>query len=261
MTTIPGPNPRKDLPGPRSPFLFETWAYRARVPILLGFFAVAMVENSRHPFPLWAEILRTVDGGTRDISGGMRHMALLAPLALYGIALLVRLSATATLGSGTVWGFTPRTANLVEEGLFSCVRHPLYAGSGGMILSLSLMSSAQGAAILVGGGIPFLAFLARHEEKELLRALPGYADYRRRVPPFFPSFGRGCRFSASFFIPLRRNLGRAIRSEAVNVGLLGGFLAFWALPGILLFWIAFLLATSLALTAPIWIPEQPKGSL
>lgn len=261
MPTIPEPDPRPGHPAPRRPFFFAPWAYRARVPILLGFFALAMAENSHHPFPLWAGILRTIDGGTREITEGMRHLALLPPLGLYGIALLVRLSATATLGSETVWSAAPRTAHLVKGGIFSCVRHPLYAGSAGMILSLSLMSSAEGAAILVGGGIPFLVFLARHEEEGLLRTTPEYADYRRRVPSFFPSFGRGCRFRNSFSIPLRKNLGRGLRSEALNVGLMGGFLAFWATPGISFFWIAFLLATALALTAPVWIPEQSKEPL
>ena len=259
MPTRLEPDAKFGRPAFRRQGLLATWAYRTRVGILLGLFVFAMIENSRHPFPLWAGILRFFDVKMADITSNDRHLALLLPVGLYGASLLLRLSATAALGSRTVWSSRPATGGLVEDGLFSCVRHPLYVGSAGMILSLSLMSSLAGAVILVGGGIPFLAFLARHEEAELLRNLPGYADYRKRVPAFFPVPGSGCRLRQAIAGPLRENIGRGLRSEAANVGLLGGFLSFWATPNILLFWIAFLLALAFALTAPIWIPGRSGG--
>ncbi|MCL4485981.1 MAG: isoprenylcysteine carboxylmethyltransferase family protein [Nitrospirae bacterium] len=238
--------------------LIARTAYKARVPILLALFLLAMRENSLHPFPLWAEILRILGEGRKGISAGMRHLALLLPVGLYVGALMMRLSATITLGSKTVWGSEPRSSQMVREGLFSCIRHPLYAGSAGMIFSLSLMSSPEGAAILSGGGILFLVFLARHEEGLLLRNLPEYEEYRKTVPAFIPSKIGACRIWEALTAPLRRDLPRGLRSEGFNVALLGGFLAFWATPSLPLFWISFALFLGLALSAPLWIPERTE---
>jgi hypothetical protein len=127
-----------------------------------------------------------------------------------------------------------------------------------MILSLSLMSSPEGAAILAGGGIPFLVFLARHEEGLFLDRIPEYAEYKKTVPPFIPSIGRGCHILEALMGPLRSGIARGLRSEAFNVALLGGFLSFWATPNLPLFWVAFGLFLGLALSAPFWIPERGK---
>ena len=232
--------------------------YKIRVLILLFLFVLAMKENSLHPFPLWSEAIRILKGRNYVITEGVRHLVLLFPVGIYAGSLAMRLSASVTLGSKTVWSLAPQGNRLVREGLYSCVRHPLYTGSAGMILSLSLMSSPEGAAILAGGGIPFLVFLARHEEGLFLDRIPEYAEYKKSVPPFIPSIGTGCNFLATLMGPLRSGFARGLRSEAFNVALLGGFLSFWATPSLPLFWVAFALLLGLALSAPFWIPERGK---
>ena len=232
--------------------------YKIRVLILLFLFVLAMKENSLHPYPLWSEAIRILGGRNFLITEGIRHLVLLLPVGIYVGSLAMRLSASVTLGSKTVWSLAPQGTRLVREGLFSCIRHPLYAGSAGMILSLSLMSSPEGAAILAGGGIPFLVFLALHEEGLFLDRIPEYAEYKKTVPPFIPSIGRGCHILEALMGPLRSGFARGLRSEAFNVALLGGFLSFWATPSLPLFWVAFALLLGLALSAPFWIPERGK---
>ena len=245
---------------PQKNFLGEQ-IYRLRVGILLVFFLLAMVANSRHPHPLWVAILAKCIGARESgITPFLRHVTLLVPLGLYTLALLLRLSASSSLGGRTIWAKSPVTDVLTQEGLFAHIRHPLYAGSAGMIVSLSLMSSPQGAAILVGGGLPFLAFLARFEEKILLARFPEYSEYKTRVPAFIPTKFEIKKGWNALFAPLHQRLGRSLRSEAFNVALLAGFGAFWASPTLPLFWISFSLGLALAFTAPFWAPERNEAS-
>lgn len=235
-------------------------AYRLRVPLLLGLFFMAMIENNRHPFPLWGYLYRLLTGSEVPISTFSRHFLLMIPLGLYTLSLLVRLSGTATLGRKSVWALLPRSDSVVREGLFGHLRHPLYLGSAGMILSLSIMSSPQGAILLTGIGIPFLVFLSHHEEQDLLRKFPDYLEYMKKVPPFIPRFRSLKSFFRALFIPLRNCLGSSLRSESANVALLGGFCAFWATPNLSIFWIVFFAALALSVSAPIWIPEEREES-
>lgn len=77
-------------------------------------------------------------------------------------------------------------APLVTSGIYARVRHPLYAallwlGAGWCVLWAS--AAAGGATLLL---FVLLVAKARSEERRLMCLHPSYADYRRRVPAFFP---------------------------------------------------------------------------
>ena len=78
------------------------------------------------------------------------------------------------------------TAVLVESGVYSVVRHPIYAGLilgsfGWGLLTNSLWTLALAAGLLV-----LFDFKAQREERQLALKFPAYADYRRRVRKFVP---------------------------------------------------------------------------
>ncbi len=80
---------------------------------------------------------------------------------------------------------------LILTGPFRYVRHPTYLSVILEFLALALICSAWHVLVVV----PILLIAAisyriRLEEAALLHALPGYADYRRRVPAIFPWKGR-----------------------------------------------------------------------
>lgn len=177
---------------------------------------------------------------------------MLPALGLYAGGLFLRLSATATLGGKTVWNLAPKNEQLHTGRAFGVVRHPIYLGSAAMIFGLSLISSPQGAALLLGLDIPLLLLFAWLEERYLSVTHPEYADYKKRIPallprPPFPKSSMKDAWNA-----LGTEGGRALRSEAANVALLGGFIAFWLTPDLRFFWGSAGLALILSLTAPVW---------
>ncbi|MGC8499583.1 MAG: methyltransferase family protein [Leptospirillia bacterium] len=241
-------------PLPRAPQpwnALEERAYRLRVPLLATPFLIAMIENARHPHPLWEGAYR-IAAGSAPIGPLSRHILMLPALCLYAAALTIRLSASASLGSRTVWSGAPVANRIETGGLFGVVRHPLYLGSAGLIVALSMISSPEGAGALLILDLPLLALFARHEEALLSRSLPEFEDYKKSVPAFWPRRPLPDKIFARALRPLDRRGGAALKSEAANVSLLGGFLAFWITPDIKVFWTAAGLSFLIALTAPHW---------
>ena len=245
-------------PRPRLGETLAQGAYRLRI-LLLGMpFLLAMVENARHPFPLWAlayEILR----GDLPISPFERKLFMLPALGLYAGGFFLRLSATATLGGRTVWRLSLDSGRLHSEGLFGIVRHPIYLGSAAMILSLSLISSPQGAVLLTGIDIPLLVLFAWFEERHMSLAHPEYTEYKRQTPAVIPRLPLKPLPLHASWKALEKEGGEALRSEAANASLLGGFLAFWITPDLRFFWGSAGLALVVALAAPAW-KKLFKGS-
>jgi protein-S-isoprenylcysteine O-methyltransferase Ste14 len=74
-----------------------------------------------------------------------------------------------------------REQRLVSTGVYAIVRHPMYLGAalmffGGPLWLGSLVGLAIAAAMTL-----LLAARIRQEERVLVRGLPGYADYQRKV--------------------------------------------------------------------------------
>lgn len=78
-------------------------------------------------------------------------------------------------------------SNLVQDGIYGWVRHPLYTSviliSAGWGMIWESGPSLVTALVL----IPFFHFKAKHEERWLLTRFPAYADYIKRVPGFIPN--------------------------------------------------------------------------
>lgn len=112
-------------------------------------------------------------------------MALFVAGGYFGIA------GVAVLGRNRTAFPQPRAGSeLIQHGIYARVRHPLYTSV--MLASLGWgliwQSRASFAAALTL--LPFFYAKARREERWLRNQFPGYADYARRVPRFFPRLGQ-----------------------------------------------------------------------
>jgi protein-S-isoprenylcysteine O-methyltransferase Ste14 len=74
-----------------------------------------------------------------------------------------------------------RHQRVIDTGLYAIVRHPMYAGAIPLVLGLPLWLESYAAAL--AGLLVCVVMSARItlEEKFLMRKLPGYEDYVRRV--------------------------------------------------------------------------------
>jgi protein-S-isoprenylcysteine O-methyltransferase Ste14 len=73
-----------------------------------------------------------------------------------------------------------RRAELVQNGPFRLVRHPIYLGGTLFCAGLALVFSVYALA-LTGVLALFWVFKARYEERLLAERFPEYAEYRRRT--------------------------------------------------------------------------------
>jgi protein-S-isoprenylcysteine O-methyltransferase Ste14 len=75
---------------------------------------------------------------------------------------------------------------LVDTGVYSIVRHPVYTGLIAAAIGWSLLR-ASGPALVLGLLLGlFFDLKARREERWLAAAYPGYSAYRRRVRKLVP---------------------------------------------------------------------------
>ncbi len=112
---------------------------------------------------------------------------LLASLSIAGV-----MSAVRTLGKQ--WSFAARVVTdheLITEGVYRRVRHPIYAGMMGMMIATGLVLSRPWA-LVVAAVFGFAGTLIRVRlEERLLTATFGdaYRKYAQRVPALIPSLG------------------------------------------------------------------------
>jgi protein-S-isoprenylcysteine O-methyltransferase Ste14 len=103
-----------------------------------------------------------------------------AALALAGVALFV--AGVVALGRNlTPYPEPLPEGALVETGVYGISRHPLYGGVALLGFGVALAAASPAAlavALLLTG---FLTLKSSVEERRLVTAHPGYADYRRRV--------------------------------------------------------------------------------
>lgn len=70
---------------------------------------------------------------------------------------------------------------LVDTGLYTRVRHPLYSGAGLMILALPIALGSWWGCIPAATGVLALVLRIKFEEEMLVKGMDGYADYQTRV--------------------------------------------------------------------------------
>jgi protein-S-isoprenylcysteine O-methyltransferase Ste14 len=127
------------------------------------FLALRFRKNGPHP-------LSAISGGIL-LAGGM------------GVAL----TGTIALGRNiTPLPKPPDQAKLVRGGIYSAIRHPIYAGVVLASLGWALVWRSWPAMLMALVCIPFLDAKARREEKWLRKRFPEYREYERRVKRFLP---------------------------------------------------------------------------
>jgi protein-S-isoprenylcysteine O-methyltransferase Ste14 len=104
--------------------------------------------------------------------------------------LLLWLRALTSLGIDNLvmlYVYRPLRAPRPEAGLYTLLRHPMYAAAIDVGAGLALIH-ANWYALLVALLLPlfFLGWIRLVEERELLQRFPDYAEYRRRVPALLP---------------------------------------------------------------------------
>ena len=71
--------------------------------------------------------------------------------------------------------------HVVDTGLYGLVRHPMYAATVLMFLSMPLILGSMYGFVIMLGYLPILAVRIRGEEELLKRELAGYAAYQEKV--------------------------------------------------------------------------------
>jgi protein-S-isoprenylcysteine O-methyltransferase Ste14 len=98
-----------------------------------------------------------------------------------GVLIVLFAVAQNRFAAPTVQDQTADGQHVVDTGLYSLIRHPLYAGN---LLAFAGMALWLGSYAALGGVLLMLLFTAARiaiEERELRARLPAYADYARRV--------------------------------------------------------------------------------
>ncbi len=75
---------------------------------------------------------------------------------------------------------------LVERGIYTRIRHPIYTGMLLEFTGLALLNPKPTALLACGLGLGWVFVNARLEELDLMQRIPAYREYMRRVPRFFP---------------------------------------------------------------------------
>jgi protein-S-isoprenylcysteine O-methyltransferase Ste14 len=70
---------------------------------------------------------------------------------------------------------------VISTGVYGFVRHPMYFGALFLLLGTPLALGSWWTLLLIPLFFPILYFRIANEEKVLLRDLPGYAEYQRKV--------------------------------------------------------------------------------
>jgi protein-S-isoprenylcysteine O-methyltransferase Ste14 len=119
---------------------------------------------------------------------------LIASVSLLLAAGAVVLAAAAKRHLGRQWALAARVVNghqLVTDGPFGLIRHPIYAAMGLLLLAPVIgLASWLGVAVSVPLFIVGTSLRARAEDKLLARTFGReFEEYRCRIPAFFPRLG------------------------------------------------------------------------
>jgi protein-S-isoprenylcysteine O-methyltransferase Ste14 len=108
-------------------------------------------------------------------------------------AVLLGLSAIVGLlgGIGLGRGLTPfpkpaSDTRLVQNGIYTVIRHPLYTSVMAAALGWALVWQSWPALLAGLALIPFLDLKSRREERWLRKQFPEYSEYAKRVCRFIP---------------------------------------------------------------------------
>ncbi len=109
-------------------------------------------------------------------------------LVLAGLLLWFRaVTATGIDSLAALYVYFPAEGKRLQGGLYSLIRHPIYAAAQQIGFGLALIH-ANWYALLVAVMMPlfFLGWIRLVEEPELLERFPEYKEYRAQTPAFSP---------------------------------------------------------------------------
>ena len=72
--------------------------------------------------------------------------------------------------------------HVVDTGLYAIVRHPMYMATIFLFLSIPLVLGSWYALLIFAAYPAIIIFRLKDEEDLLTRELPGYAEYKKKVP-------------------------------------------------------------------------------
>lgn len=126
--------------------------------------------------------------GGIPVLGDLVTVVLGPGLLLTGLATMV-LAVQEMGGSLSPWPTTNERTELVTDGVFGSVRHPIYAGLLAALAGLSLVTGSALRLLLTVALWYVLEEKSQYEEEQLHQAFPGkYAAYTQQVPgKFIPS--------------------------------------------------------------------------
>jgi len=126
----------------------------------------------------------------RDL--GTQWPLAIAGFALYALAGFLEVRIRRHLTFRTLAGVPELAAEagegkMLEQGIYSRIRHPRYAAFLIAVAGFSIFSNYSGVYVLAGLCVPAILLVARLEERELVERFGNrYLDYRKRVPAFIP---------------------------------------------------------------------------
>jgi protein-S-isoprenylcysteine O-methyltransferase Ste14 len=83
--------------------------------------------------------------------------------------------------------YVPAEGRLASSSIYAVIRHPIYAAALNIGTGLACIHANWYALLVVPVlALFFFGWVRLVEEPELLARLPGYLEYRKRVPAFFP---------------------------------------------------------------------------
>ncbi|MGE5361647.1 MAG: methyltransferase family protein [Bacteroidales bacterium] len=184
------------------PAWWQAWAYCAVVLVPMTVFVVHMVrhdpafitrrsamrERERAqrliiacgtPLMLAALTIPGLDHrfGWSDPSRGVVVTALFVSLA--GYLAILRVFLENRWAGRTIETYVGQ--QVIATGPYAVVRHPMYAGSAALYVATPLALGSWWGVLPALAFIPVFVLRIRNEEEVLVRELPGYDDYRRRV--------------------------------------------------------------------------------
>ena len=169
----------------------NAWEFHYRFLIICGIFTAAFCCYFIDRVNASVALLRALAPGLAlDSPRGHRALSavLLFAAALACAAAWLRSWASAYLRSEIVHDTAVHAEALVADGPYRYVRNPLYLGNVFLGLSMALLASRLGAAVVVVGQMFFLLRLIGYEEAALCASEPErFAAYSTAVPRLLPA--------------------------------------------------------------------------